>query len=443
MPKVSLTIDKNYCSDWGVWAAIRELLQNAKDAEEYEGHDMVINHYPRTMRLEITTLGVQVNPAALLVLGKTSKADGTQRGRFGEGFCLAVLALTRAGHDIRFKNYDMSWRCSFETPDPGHPLEGNELLTFHSHKLQIREQDFKIEIDGISTEVWDALKKLVLFLEVPKASEVVRTSYGTVLMNAEYKGRVYARGLFVKSFTDLECGYDLHDIKLDRDRQMIDEWSLHNTLSYMWNDMYAKDTTIINRMYNMVKESAPETRNLRYRADDKLLAGLKAEFEAEHGDRAVPVTTTLEARDAASIGAKPAMVAQGLKEILANAGLSLETAKKKLEGVVLTRHIPTDLDEAAQTIVRNIERVVPNLSVVTFAGAAACHLIDAGQIVGVDERLLHGPYRDVLTLALAVEGRRTGLSPFDLLLTHIAGPALRLPQNETLLDAPTPVEHTF
>jgi hypothetical protein len=36
MAKISLTIDKNYCSGWNVWHGARELLQNAKDAEEYD-----------------------------------------------------------------------------------------------------------------------------------------------------------------------------------------------------------------------------------------------------------------------------------------------------------------------------------------------------------------------------------------------------------------------
>ena len=428
MAKIPLTIDKNYCSGWNVWHGIRELLQNAKDADEYDEHPMTINHFPRTNRLEIVNANVQVNPAHLLVLGKTSKGDGRYRGKFGEGFVLGVLALVRSGYDVKFRNHEMSWSVSFEAPDPDHPLAGNELLTFHSRKLPTREPDFVVEIHGVPTEVWDELKKLALFIEEPKAAETIKCHSGTLLLNEAYKGRVFVRGLFVRAFEDLECGYDLSHVQLDRDRQMIDEWQLHYQLGDLWTQACIADQILEQRVYEMTKTGKSEVRHLHYHADQKLLSSLKCQFEKEHGEGAVPVATSVEAKEVTKVGGKAVVVASTLKDLLAPMGLSAEATKKKLEGTVTRRWAPADLaigpdaDEEAYEKSCKLEQILPNTVVVTFGSETpACHLIDDRRIIGVDRRMLDKPFKDVLASALVEEAQRVGKTPLEVLIAHVSG----------------------
>jgi hypothetical protein len=389
---------------------------------------MTINHYPKTSRLEIITHNVQVNPAALLVLGKTSKGDGRYRGKFGEGFALGVLALVRSGYDVKFRNHEMSWTVSFESPDPGHPLAGNELLTFSSRQLQAREPDFHIEIHNMPAEVWDVVKKLALFVTEPKASDVLKTDAGTLLLAPEYQGRVYVRGLFVRTFEGLQCGYDLNSVQLDRDRQMIDEWQMHWQLSDLWAKACERDPALAHRVYVMAEAGSSEVRNLKHHADSKLLARMRAQFEQEHGTDATPVATSTEAKEVTRIGGKPAVVSSMLKELLEPTGLSIEAAKKKLEGTVTRRWAPADLtqgpdmDDAAYLASCRLEGIIPNMIVVTFAGETpACHLIDDKKVVGVDRRLLSAPFKDLLSAALTAEAERVNKTPMDLLLEHVAG----------------------
>jgi hypothetical protein len=427
MAKIPLTIDKNYCAGWNVWHGLRELLQNAKDAEEHDGHPMTVNHYPRTNRLEIITHNVQVNPAALLVLGKTSKSDGRYRGKFGEGFVLGVLALVRAGYDVKFRNHEMSWTVAFETPDSSHPLAGNELLTFSSRQLAAREPDFHLEIHNLPVEVWDEVKKLALFVTEPRAAETLRTKAGTLLLAPEYRGRVFVRGLFVRAFDDLTCGYDLQGVQLDRDRQMIDEWQLHWQLSQLWSAAVAHDPSLEQRVYEMAKAGASEVKALRHHADDRLLQRMKAQFEQEHGLEATPVSTSTEAHEVSRAGGKPAPVSSMLKELLEPTGLSVAAAKKRLDGAVTKRWLPFDLsgDDASNPAYRascRLEGIIPSMMVVTFAGESpACHLIDDNKVVGVDRRLLDQPFKELLNAALVAEAERTQRTPMDLLLEHVAG----------------------
>lgn len=426
MAKIPLSIDKNYCAGWGVWHGVRELLQNAKDAEEYEDKPMEVKHHPRTSRLEIVTRNAYVHPSNLLVLGKTSKGDGRQRGKFGEGFVLGVLALIRKGCDVKFRNGDLSWSASFEAPDEGHPLEGNELLTFKSRELQIREADFRIEIEGIPTEAWDIIKKKVLFLEPPKAAETMKTNAGMLLLNPQYKGEVFVRGLFVRKFDDLSCGYDLDAVSLDRDRQMIDEWDLHYALGRLWSDACnAQPDLATPRVYEMAKDGSADARNLKYHADEALLKRLREKFEEEHGENSVPVTDNASAREAQGVGGKPVMVNSVMKDLLEKGGLSLEVARKTAETTVDTRWAPTDLVEHVEQLA-TLEQIAPTLAVVTFKGdRPGVHLIDEQQTVAVDRRLLGKSKSDVLLQVVGAEARRLGVAPLDVLVAHVAGEPLK------------------
>lgn len=416
MAKIHLTIDKHYCSDWHVWHGVRELIQNAKDADE-DGYPMDVTHFPRTSRLEVTSKKVHVEPAKLLVLGKTDKVPGQKRGQFGEGFVLGVLALMRKGCDVRFKNGYLSWSASFEAPEAGHPLAGNELLTFQSRQMQSREDDFIIEISDIPTEAWDVMKKQFLFITPPAAADTFKTSEGTLLLHPDYKGRVFSRGILVKAFQGLECGYDVENLKLDRDRQFIDEWDLNARLAEIWKSACATNPELAApRVYDMVKNRTSDVRYVKYHADDKLLAAVRSQFEKEHGENAVPVGTMAEAKETEALGAKPAMVNDLMKDLLKDSGLSLEGTRKSLEGQIASRFVPGDLTATERVVLDRLLEVVPEFTLVEFRGPAACRMIDEGKGIGVDRRLLSGAVKGVLKQLVGLEAQRRSCDAVDILL---------------------------
>jgi hypothetical protein len=421
MAKIPLAIDKNYCASWGVFAGIRELLQNAKDADE-DGYKMSIDHFPRTARLEITNERIYVDPSKLLILGKSDKMPGQKRGQFGEGFVLGVLALVRKGHDVKFSNGDLSWTISFEQPDVGHPFEGQELLTFKSRKVTVREINFKIEIDNIPTEVWNELKKLFLFLDPPKTADILEMSQGTLLLKPERKGQVFSRGIFVKTFEDLACGYDMKFLELDRDRNALHEWDLHYKLGHLWQEACSqKPELAAPRVYDMAKIDAAEVRQLKYHADAKLLAHVREKFNEEHGPDAAPVTTIAAAKEAEGVGAKPVVVSNTLQELLDKGGLSAATVAARMEGTIEERFAPNDLSAPERTVVDRLAQFLPEMAVVAFKGTrAACRLINEDKIVGVERKLLAAPFKELLTSALNAEAKRRNVQPLEILLEHVA-----------------------
>jgi hypothetical protein len=420
MAKIPLAIDKNYCSSWKVFEGVRELLQNTKDADE-DGYPMSINHYPRTSRLEIVNKGIYVDPSKLLILGKSDKAPGQKRGQFGEGFVLGVLALMRQGFDVRFQNGDMSWSVSFEHPDAGHPFEGNELLTFKSRKVT-PTPDFTVEIDGVTTEIWDALKKLFLFLEPPKKKDILEMTAGTLLMASEYKGKVFSRGIFVHTFEDLACGYDMNNLQLDRDRRMVDSWDLHYKLGALWQEACKdKPELAAPRVYDMAKADAAEVRQVHYHADAKLLKSVRDRFDEEHGADAAPVSTMAAARAVEGVGAKPVVVSNTLKELLQKGGLTAESVTARLEGTIEARFSPSDLSGDEIAALARLEGLLPEAVVVSFRGdKLACRLIDNDTIVGVERRLLAGKFKALLTSAVNAEAKRRNIPALDMLLEYMA-----------------------
>lgn len=441
MAKVSLNIDKNYAADWKVYAGIRELLANAKDADE-DGYKMTVEHFPRTARLEITTAGIYVDPAKLLILGKSDKNGGNHRGRFGEGFCIGCLALVRQGLDVSFRNGDLSWSISFEEPDGDHPLAGNQLMTFRSRKLSIREADFRVEVANVPTEVWTALKTMFLFIEEPKAIDTLRVDGGRLLLADDRKGHVFSRGVFVRQFDNLACGYDLENLPLDRDRRFVDEFDLHYKLGAMWKDACARAPDLAApRVYDMAKAGAAEAKHFKWHADEKLLKTVRDRYEAEHGTSAVPVTTMGEAKDIEGVGGSPTMVSEVLKELLEKAGLSAAGAKKALEGQIDARLAPSELSIVERIIVDKLMGVVPDFAVVQFRGdKPACRPIDDDATVGVDRRLLAGPYKGLLKQVVAAEARRRKIDPVDVLLTCLAGEDPSLPVSVTVSSPSVPTD---
>jgi hypothetical protein len=426
MSKIQLTVDTGYCESWGAWEGVRELVSNAKDAEDMDPRNaMEIKHSKEKSQLVIRTRDAIVDPAALLVLGRSSKRGRGVRGLHGEGFAVGCLALTRAGHPVSFRNADTSWRCTFERVEDG-PLAGQELLTFFSRAIN-RTSDFVVTIDNITKEVWDAMRPLFLFLAPPPAEETVAVDQGTLILSEDRRGMVYVRGVFVRRFETLECAYDLRDIQLDRDRQMINEWTLGTALSDLWvsvlsgrKDVRHAQDALARRAYDLAKGGSDESRHFRWHTDNRLVAHMKAQFEAEHGEGAVPVSTMAEAQEITDLGARPAVVNATLRELLSKTGLSVEAARASLEGQVQARLLPSQLTDDERKAARTVEALARDYVVVEFRGQPACKMIDEGGLLAVDRRVLAQPTAEILRKVAGALSKARGTDATSVLATAMA-----------------------
>ena len=217
MKKYELSLSRNYVSSWGVEEAIRELLQNAKDSDGEEIISIDKSHGNVTIANQNTSI-----PSSTLLLGNTSKKDDLNKiGQFGEGYKLAILVLLREGKKINIENADKIWLPSFQYSE-----------TFGCEVLCIEEEenngkDLIFEISGFSQIELNKLENEFLGLNGQKYSSI-ETSYGEILTDSQFKGRVFVEGLPVYEDKNFDYGYNFRSkyVNLDRDRKSINIYDL-------------------------------------------------------------------------------------------------------------------------------------------------------------------------------------------------------------------------
>jgi len=321
MAKFELSIHEDYLAGrWGTWEGVREVVQNALDAQDdYPGYPMEISHTEGY--LQIRNVGAVLGQEVLL-LGKTTK-DGRndQRGQFGEGLKLGLLALVRQGIEVYIMNGSTKW-----TPfiDRSENFGDERVMWINVRKMQKREEDFTVYIKIPKSE-WKSLRGR--FLDLVKGDlDVLDHAEGSVIMDPTERGNVYAKGIFVKNYPYLQYGYNFNNIQLDRDRGMIDDWDLrYAAAKALKAAMVADQDKWVPKAYKILeadesKDLEKLASQLKYDYDGdtaEIRQGFADIFTGEHGDEAVPVSCEEEAAKVAFFGKKGVVVPTDLRMVLA------------------------------------------------------------------------------------------------------------------------------
>ena len=221
MKEYELTISPNYVSNWGVREAIRELLQNAVDANIC-GYSKIIEYDSNIQTLKIKNEGAKL-PASSLILGCSSKGNNDNlTGQFGEGFKLALVVLIRKGYGVNIINSDELWVPKFEFSDK-----------FQSQVLTITVKDTKdigylsFEIQGITQDVYNDLLDYFPCID-DNYGETIKSDNGYILLDDRFAGKMYVEGLYIQSDSNFKYGYNFNAnvVDLDRDRRAINYYEL-------------------------------------------------------------------------------------------------------------------------------------------------------------------------------------------------------------------------
>lgn len=287
---MKLTLSTKYVRHWGLWEAVRELLQNAYDQRDRTGCEVEMSLNGRGT-LRISTSDGEL-PRSSLLLGESDKRDG-ERGSFGEGYKLAMLVLTRMGRKVTVYNGRLKWepRIVFD------PEFGCEVLEIVESELAPWEPGVSFLVDGVDENEWAEILGNV-------------TETGPVLTDGD-PGRVFVGGLFVCRRPEFQFSYNLPAsvVRLDRDRQAVDGFNLSAATSTIWAQR-AQEPVV----YEMVKDRKPDVEFLCNR-DRKAHEALARAFVAEHGD-AVPVSDQDEILLARERGLKSVLVPQALRDMI-------------------------------------------------------------------------------------------------------------------------------
>jgi hypothetical protein len=332
--RAELSIKATYLSDWGVLEGVRELIQNAKDAET-DGYPMTITS-PRKGILRIQNDGVSLSHKVLLFGHTTKEGREDQIGQFGEGLKLAVLTLVRAGRDVKIYSGDEIW-----TPVIDHSKVFDEkVLCFNIGKSSKHKDFVRIDID-LNKEEWEEQKKNFLFISPPQKS--FNGYYGSVILDPELKGKIFVKGIFVQDEKDFEYGSNLIRIDVDRDRRMVRSFDLEYHVGEIW-----KEVSTINGvngiLYNLLKTGAKDTNSFQYYPgiSEPLLDYFMDQWKEEHFD-AFPVLNSDDAKSLSFLGATGIVISsKQLAEVLWRRTGRLENIKEALSASVIKTY---DLSE--------------------------------------------------------------------------------------------------
>lgn len=329
--RIELTIKVTYLPEWGRWEGVRELVQNARDEEVRSGNPMKVEHSNSTLRL--FNAGSYLKPRDLL-FGQTDKESrNDMAGQFGEGLKLGTLALVRSGCEVRIRIGDQVWTPSIEESRQF----GEPVLVFSTRKARKTVDGTEISVVGIPPDDWSEWKRRFLFLSPLGPDEKIGVAYrGDVLVAPLMRGRLFVKGIYVERNGELEFGYDFASATVDRDRRMISTWDLKYNTARMWFSIMKSDrgSHMVRAFYKALTNDSMDVKGfgISYAKalPEGIIGALRALFFEEHGDDAVPVTSTADSRDVRYMGYRGVITSQAMSEVILSPYDGLSGLRKKL-----------------------------------------------------------------------------------------------------------------
>ena len=296
MTRFELSINPNYVSHWGIWEALREIMQNIIDRQtESPTSKMFIQYESSNNLLSMGNLKTELSPKTLLLGSSTKTNNNNLIGKFGEGYKLAFLVMVRSGIRISVSTGKSTWEPKIIKSKKFN----SEILVIDSTTSKY-DENLSISLSGVSPSMYAEFIQNCIRLDYPK--NIINTPYGNILLDEKFKRKIFVAGLFVCSMDNEKCayGYDLlpGNIELDRDRKKVSSFNLYWKTSQMFSTTPHKYATTIHSLQTI---NAPDIEYIMsfYSQSSPMFTDLcnlsHSEFIKKHGVYAVPVLTTEDA----------------------------------------------------------------------------------------------------------------------------------------------------
>jgi hypothetical protein len=345
---VELTVSVDYVSNWSTRHGVREIFQNAIDAEKVMGNRMEVVYERDLLRLRIVTHDAKLEMKTLL-LGVSEKGGEGAIGRYGEGYKVGVLAMIRDGKRVEIRTGTQLWKprldrsASFGVPtlhfdiESGHDdFSGIEVCI---HGIMQKEWDeYRLMFRHTSDWSDSILTKLLPYWEGDPRRDECR-----VLLGEEQKGRLYVGGIFVTMDEELEHGYDLppESFCLDRDRDVIRRHELDACMGTFWQSVFvdaweAKDSVRMSFVVDKIKNDDRDAQSIKTGSiRSQFHRALVAWIRQQHGENVYPVPDTSTAHQAKEAGVVATVIPAKVHALVSNQFPSLADLRKRRESEVV------------------------------------------------------------------------------------------------------------
>ena len=160
------------------------------------------------------------------------KNNSSITGQFGEGLKIAAIALLRQNKTLNIVNTDQVWRFTLKNDNNfirnGQP-EKCLFWRWEEYNNPQKAGKVIVEIRNITLDEWKEIIDNYLWLvsKVKRLGIINAGNYWDIILNPEFKDRIFSRGVFVTKCSGVGFGYNL-DLPLDRDRNCITNYSDFN-----------------------------------------------------------------------------------------------------------------------------------------------------------------------------------------------------------------------
>jgi hypothetical protein len=321
MAIIELSLKETYVPTWGGWESLREAMQNGLD-EDLRGHPLTVKYHKGW--LTIYNQGADMSTDALL-LGETDKADNPDlSGQYGEGLDVGLLAGVRTGYEIKITTKTETWAPYI---GPSSKFQGRNVLKVATRKLKVHRDGVTVAIK-MPKAAWEKSKNLFLrFARFDRGKHLIEIEgTGAIVTDPKFQGRVYVKGIFAQHIPDLEYGYNLLNMKLDRDRCIVDDWDLKWELKRMLaKALKSRPEAMTPTLYNMLRNDKKDVQGFKFGEDSTVEENIGRAWLKEHGKDAVPVTSIGDSASVSHLGRHGVVVNDTLNEVLTRAKVDTPT----------------------------------------------------------------------------------------------------------------------
>lgn len=379
MTTYNLNLTTNYCDHWGLWEAVREILQNGEDQLTLNPENEIdVDYNKSTKILTISNKDSILNRSSLLFGGSTKKDDENTIGKFGEGYKIALLIFQKLGLEVVIKNYAKNERWTTEML-PDSKYDGAEVLKVKIKKYRFRrlpDHNLSFEIKGITEEQWAEIQSK--YLREQEVGETFKaSSKNEILFNPSLRGKVFINGLFVEKLKgDYLYGYNFHPsrLKLDRDRQSVAGFSFEFALNRLFEEFSETSKENASVVLDLIRSDNRDlSSNSEYIHPTKSLIEVAEEKLKKYGSYSFPVTSQEEAQHliATCPMIKPIFLSKAEKKILSRLARyetveqfvkHNEELKKHLKELTPEQHLIAFLEQNKNVLyINNLENAFKDL----------------------------------------------------------------------------------
>lgn len=374
MNEIVFPMTLDYVSDWTSWDVVREVASNAMDSDP--GSRMGIDEN-RTFWVEDSGDGLAVKS---LLFGVSKKENPEKaRGQFGEGLKLALLVLTRNGYHAHiYSNGLHIW---------------NERAELHGQKV------FKIVWDTDERYNWDEFKGTRVevdhwanplyeerFLRPGDPRIIFTDPFGRSILEQD-KPDIFVKGVWVQKgghgLQSYTFGYDLQNVKMNRDRGVIDGFEANAEIGKTWASV--ADEGLLEQFWQAVKDGNAETNCHVYNIASR--EKFQRAFKNVYGQRTVVKTDSAMSTEAEYRGAKPvetAGMSYSIKQVATDlVGTDAEYVNE-IEGSTAVYQSDTKLDKAQTRNIRMARRLAKRVG---FEGKVQAYVLQGASAMAQNGEL--------------------------------------------------------